>query len=69
MMAPVRSPENLILQEKTGVHGAWTVTRIALPMACGLSQTEVAGQVGETMTWVKHRLNALRAELERLSDH
>jgi hypothetical protein len=48
-------------------QAAWIVTYLALPMSCGLSLSEVAGQVGETPAWVQKRLKSLRAELERLS--
>jgi hypothetical protein len=34
-------------------------------MSCGLSKLEVAGQVGETTSWVRKRLKDLRMEIEQ----
>jgi hypothetical protein len=41
------------------------VTHLALPLTCGLSTLEVAGQVGETTSWVRKRLEDLRMEIEQ----
>jgi hypothetical protein len=46
-------------------EAAWTVTHLALPPTCGLSTLEVAGQVGETTSWVRKRLKDLRMEIEQ----
>ena len=41
----------------------WTVSRIAIPVACGLSQREVARSLGLKASFVAKRLAELRAEL------
>ena len=48
-------------------EAAWAVTHLALPLTCGFSVREVAGQVGETGHWVTKRMAKLRDELERLN--
>jgi hypothetical protein len=52
---------------KLSDEAAWIVTHLLLPLRCGLSRPEVAGQVGETSGWVTKRLKELRVELEQLA--
>jgi hypothetical protein len=47
-------------------RAVWTVQRIALPIACGLSHREVADGLGESEGWVALRLRALREEMRGL---
>jgi hypothetical protein len=46
--------------ERLSPEAAWIMVNIAFPMSCGLSTREVAGHVGETVTWVNGRLDELR---------
>jgi hypothetical protein len=45
-------------------EAAWTVRHLALPLACGLSVKEAAGQAGVESGWATKRLRELRREIE-----
>jgi hypothetical protein len=42
------------------------MAHLAFPLSCGYSKREVAGQVGETASWVNSEMAKLRNELEQL---
>jgi hypothetical protein len=66
-LSPTPSIPSEIDWSNLSPEGAWTVTNLAWPMSCGFSKREVAVRVGEKTSWVTRQLDALEAELLRLS--
>jgi hypothetical protein len=65
-MYSLEGTQTVYLNGKNGKQRS-TVTHLALPLTCGLSTLEVAGQVGEKTGWVTKRLKDLQREIERLN--
>lgn len=49
--------------ERLSRHGAWTLAHIAVPVAAGLTYSEVAQQLGCSVSHIAVRMRDLRAEL------
>ena len=67
------SKRNEMAQEKTRrevdwlaltPRSLWILQRIALPISLGLSENEVANQLGVTARWIRARMQELREEIE-----
>jgi hypothetical protein len=47
-------------------EGVWRVQRLAYPLLCGYSHTEIGEALGESAAWVSSNLAELRDELRQV---
>jgi hypothetical protein len=51
--------------ETLSTRSLWTVKNIALPLATGLSYSDIAARYGKSSQWAASRMKALRCEIAR----
>lgn len=51
--------------EALSPEGVWRLQNIALPIACGVSEADVAATLEGTSAWVRAELRELRDEIRR----